>query len=63
MPSGSCLTLFADDEIDSISQYNFNLHAKISKKAGSTKLPAYFLGKTIRVPVISVTSQSVSYAL
>ena len=45
MPRGSCLTLFADDEIDSIAQYNFIPHAKINKKAGSTKLPVHFLGK------------------
>jgi hypothetical protein len=45
MPRGSCLTLFADDEIVSIALYNFNLHAKINKKNGSTKLPAHFSGK------------------
>jgi hypothetical protein len=47
MPRGSSLTLFADDEIASIALYNFNPHAKINKKAGSTKLPAHFLGKIL----------------
>jgi hypothetical protein len=29
MPRGSSLTLFADDEIVSIAQYDFDLYAKI----------------------------------
>jgi hypothetical protein len=44
MPRGSCLTLFADDDIVSISHYYINLLAKINKKNGSAKLPAHFLG-------------------
>jgi hypothetical protein len=42
MPRGSCLTLFADDEIASIAHYYIKMLAKIKKKAGSTKLPFTF---------------------